>query len=76
MAADGRDDPQHAPLSWALAQAIAAGRARGPMPEDFFGPGFVPAEPTRARPGSPEKVDVLAARYARRERLFDPRDAR
>lgn len=32
-------------------------------------------KPTRARPGSPAKIDVLAERVSRRETLFHPRDA-
>jgi hypothetical protein len=34
-----------------------------------------PIEPTRARPGSPEKIKVLSDRYQRREYLYHPLDA-
>jgi hypothetical protein len=67
---------RYAPLSWDAAVAIRAGIAPGPMPEDFNGPGFPPTNETKARPGTPEKIRVLAARYARRERLFHPEDAK
>jgi len=47
----------------------------GLTPFDFYGPGL-PARPTTALPGSKEKLRVLARRYARRQRLFHPGDAR
>ncbi len=34
----------------------------------------LPSEPTSARPGSEEKVEVLRARYLRGEALFHPLD--
>lgn len=34
----------------------------------------LPDEPTRARPGSEEKIRVLTERAARRQSLFHPRD--
>ena len=67
---------RYAPLSWDAAQAVRAGFIPGPYPEDFNGPGFPPVEPTAARPGTDEKIRVLAERYARREQLFHPRDAK
>lgn len=36
----------------------------------------LPALPTRAAPGSEEKIRVMAERYARREQLTHPCDAR
>lgn len=35
----------------------------------------LPRAPTSARPGSDEKLAVMALRYARRESLFHPQDA-
>ena len=34
----------------------------------------LPAEPTRARPGTPEKIDVLGRRAEKGEALFHPLD--
>jgi hypothetical protein len=34
----------------------------------------VPAEPTFARPGSPEKIEVMQERAARGEAVFHPED--
>ena len=42
---------------------------------DFYGLGVLPAAPTRALPGSPEKVAILEARANRREALWHPDDA-
>ncbi len=42
---------------------------------DFYGSGKPPAVPTRALPGSPEKVAVLEQRASRRETLWHPEDA-
>ncbi len=39
------------------------------------GHGGLPAEPTQARPGSPEKLRVLEQRAERGESLFHPLDA-
>jgi hypothetical protein len=39
------------------------------------GHGRLPAEPTQARPGSPEKMRVLEQRAERGEALFHPLDA-
>lgn len=36
----------------------------------------LPKHPTKALPGTPEKIVVLAARAYRREILFHPRDAK
>lgn len=47
----------------------------GLQPQDFYGPGL-PAAPTEALPGTADKVEVMAARYERRERLFHAGDAR
>ena len=58
---------KRARLSWT---AVLAGQ----RPYDFYGPGL-PTAPTSALPGTPDKVSVLAARYARREQLFHPADA-
>jgi hypothetical protein len=33
-----------------------------------------PADPTNARPGSPEKLAILAARARHRQPLFHPQD--
>ena len=68
--------PRYAPLSWDAAVAVRAGLLAGPYPEDFNGVGFTPPTPTPARPGTEEKIRVLAERYARREQLFHPRDAK
>lgn len=38
--------------------------------------GFATPEPTMALPGTPEKIEVLAQRIARGERLFHAQDAR
>ncbi len=35
-----------------------------------------PRRPVKFRPGSPEKIDAMAARYAAGERLFHGKDAR
>jgi hypothetical protein len=43
--------------------------------EDFRGYAYLPIEPTRALPGSPEKVAVLAERARRRVSLWHPADA-
>jgi hypothetical protein len=43
---------------------------------DFRGPGALPAQPTSALPGTPEKIALLAERVARREQLFHPLDAK
>jgi hypothetical protein len=40
----------------------------------FTGPASLPAEPTRALPGSPEKIQVLTERASRGEHLFHPQD--
>lgn len=42
---------------------------------DFYGAGGLPAAPTSALPGSPEKVAVLEQRASRREALWHPNDA-
>jgi len=42
---------------------------------DFYGVGKLPALPTTALPGSPEKVAVLEQRASRREALWHPKDA-
>jgi len=42
---------------------------------DFYGSGKLPALPTRAAPGSFEKVAVLEQRASRRETLWHPDDA-
>jgi hypothetical protein len=42
---------------------------------DFYGSGELPALPTRALPGSPEKIAVLEQRASRRETLWHPNDA-
>jgi hypothetical protein len=42
---------------------------------DFLGAAADPAEPTRATPGSPEKIDVLTARAGQRLTLWNPADA-
>lgn len=44
-------------------------------PEDSRGSVRPPREPTAARPGSPEKVAVLAERARRRVSLWHPADA-
>lgn len=59
--------------SWTMVQAIAAGRHRGPYPADFYGPGLVP-EPTKADPGSEEKIQVLMRRAAQCQQLHHPDD--
>ncbi len=69
-------DHRYAPLSWDAARAVRDGLIPGPYPEDFNGKGFEPTAPTAGRPGTPEKIAVLAERYARREQLFHPRDAK
>jgi hypothetical protein len=78
--AQGPDGPVDgewcAPLSWDMAKAVASGRLKAPMPEDFNGPGFAPAEPCKHRPGTEGKIAALAERYARRQALFHPGDAR
>ena len=43
-------------------------------PGDFYGPARLPAYPVMARPGSQEKMAVLAERYERREELWHPQD--
>jgi hypothetical protein len=53
----------------------AAQAAGSPLPEDFNG--TPPAcQPTEALPGTPAKIEVFAARYAARQQLFNPRDAK
>jgi hypothetical protein len=53
----------------------AAQAAGSPLPEDFNG--LPPAcEPTNALPGTAAKIDVLAARYAARQQLFNAFDAK
>jgi hypothetical protein len=42
---------------------------------DGFGPRPRPETPTRARPGSPEKIEVLRQRAQRRQELWHPEDA-
>jgi hypothetical protein len=42
--------------------------------DDFVGEGHMP-EPTTAKPGTPEKVAVLAARAEAGQRLWHPDDA-
>jgi hypothetical protein len=42
---------------------------------DFYGSGELPAAPTRAMPGSLQKVAVLQQRASRREALWHPDDA-
>ena len=44
-------------------------------PGHFYGTTMLPPEPTRALPGTPEKVTVMAERAARRQSLFHPDDA-
>ena len=46
----------------------------GVPPLDFWGPGL-PCRPTKAVPGTPAKLRVLAERYRRRQELFHPADA-
>ena len=41
---------------------------------DFYGNPPAPAEPTDAQPGSPDKIEVLAARAQAREKLWHPLD--
>jgi hypothetical protein len=43
--------------------------------DDFNGQVALPPEPTRALPGSPEKVNVLAQRARHRQALWHPQDA-
>lgn len=68
----GGSKPLH---SWDLVKACVEGGGQDELPRDFCGPGFAPASPTEALPGSPEKVDVLKERFARRQQLFHPGDA-
>lgn len=42
---------------------------------NFTGARPLPAEPTTANPGTPEKMQVLAERSARGEQLWHPDDA-
>jgi hypothetical protein len=42
---------------------------------DFCGSGYLPEAPTRAMPGSPEKVMILEQRASRRQALWHPLDA-
>jgi hypothetical protein len=42
---------------------------------DFNGKALLPPEPTRAPPGSPEKVAILAQRARLRQSLWHPSDA-
>jgi hypothetical protein len=42
---------------------------------DFLGPGRRPTTPTRARPGSSEKVAILEQRARLRQELWHPSDA-
>jgi transposase InsO family protein len=49
------------------------------LPTEYDGRGKkrpLPAEPTQALPGSPEKVAILEARLARGEHLWHPQDLR
>jgi hypothetical protein len=45
--------------------------------ERVLGPNGLPYpdEPTPHMPGSPEKIEVMAERYRRRQELFHPDDA-
>ncbi len=43
--------------------------------DDFYGAGAMPVGPTRALPGSQEKVQVLMDRARRRQTLWHPGDA-
>jgi len=45
------------------------------LPRDLRGPALPCRMATRALPGTPEKVEVLARRYRRRQKLFHRRDA-
>ncbi|TMQ32527.1 MAG: hypothetical protein E6K70_18025 [Planctomycetota bacterium] len=49
------------------------GRRAGPP--DFYGPALPPTAPTRALPGTAEKIAVLAQRASLRQELWHPRDA-
>ncbi len=42
---------------------------------DFYGSGELPEAPTRALPGSAEKVAILQQRASRRQTLWHPDDA-
>ncbi len=66
----------HVPMTWATAVQIRGGMLNLPYPEDFYGPGFAPERPTRAAPGSIEKIAILTARYQNREHLHHPADFR
>jgi len=46
-----------------------------PTGGDFYGLGDLPAGPTRARPGSPEKVAILEQRARLHQALWHPADA-
>ncbi len=59
----------------AIRAAIAAGVDPALIPEDANFDGFAPQFPTAALPGTEGKIQVMAERYARRERLFHPGDA-
>jgi hypothetical protein len=63
-------------FSWQRVKDVMAGKIPGPLPEDFVGPGFVPASPTEAEPGSEEKILVLQERASLRMQLNHPRDCR
>ena len=67
-----------APLRRATKAAlrILRSRAAGVRPHpDFYGPAPLPAEPTEAEPGTPEKILILSARALRGETLWHPADA-
>lgn len=63
------------PLSWDVVVAISNGLLSGPMPEDFYGPGF-PCQPTDSIPGSAEKIEAMMHRYEKRQQLFHRLDRR
>ncbi|MBL8796682.1 MAG: hypothetical protein JNM56_22460 [Planctomycetia bacterium] len=51
--------------------------AKGAPDEDDFNGGYgLPARPTAALPGTPEKIRALAARAEARTALWHPQDAR
>jgi|SRR5438128_6752805 len=69
-------------LCWTCYQALDIRRRYSPVSKfgrrgvlDFYGVGKLPALPTTALPGSPEKVAVLEQRASRREALWHPNDA-
>jgi hypothetical protein len=64
-------------MDWRTVQRMLARNADPSLlPPDFFGPGFPPAKPTSHLPGTDGKIAVLTRRYARREQLHHPHDAR